>query len=93
MTAYLRSPLTLVWMLLTAVTFASWWLGTGGGSDRLDVSVPITIGVVTIALVKTRLVFWYFMEVRTAPSWLRWSCDGWLAFLAVTLFALYGSGR
>lgn len=90
MTAYLRSPVTGIWMLLTAATFASWWVGGGGESGQLSVSFPITIAVVTIALVKTRLVFWYFMEVRTAPSWLRWNCDGWLAFLAIMICALYG---
>jgi cytochrome c oxidase subunit 4 len=92
MTAYLRGRLTVVWMLLVAVTFVSWWLGARGESGRLEVNLPITAGVVAIALVKTRLVFWHFMEVRTAPSWLRWNCDGWLVFLALMLFALYRYG-
>jgi cytochrome c oxidase subunit 4 len=89
MTAYLRGRLTLVWMLLVLVTFVSWWLGARGESGGLEVNLPITALIVAIALVKTRLVFWHFMEVRTAPSWLRWNCDGWLAFLALMFFALY----
>lgn len=92
MTAYLRSPLTAVWLILTSVTFASWWLGASGDSHRLGVSLSITGSVVAIALLKTRLVFWYFMEVRSAPAWLRWTCDGWLAGLAVVIFALYSCG-
>ena len=91
MMAYQRGRLTLVWLLLVAVTFVSWWLGARGESGRLEVNLPITIGVVAIALVKTRLVFWHFMEVRTAPAWLRWTCDAWLVFLALMVFALYGS--
>jgi hypothetical protein len=89
MAAHLRGRLTLVWMLLVAVTFVSWWVGARGESARSEIDLPVTALVLTIALVKTRLVFWHFMEVRTAPSWLRWSCDGWLAFLALMIFALY----
>ena len=92
MTAYLRGRLTYVWMLLVAVTFVSWWLGARGQSRGLHTNVHVTAGVVAIALVKTRLVFWHFMEVRTAPRWLRFNCDGWLVFLAVMLFALYRYG-
>jgi hypothetical protein len=92
MTAYLRGRLTLVWMLLVAVTFASWWLGARGEIGRLEPNLPVTAGVVAIALVKIRLVVWHFMEVRTAPSWLRRSCDGWLAFLALMILALYRYG-
>lgn len=87
MAAYLRGRLTLVWLLLVAVTLVSWRVGAHGG--RLEVNLPVTALVVAIALVKTRLVFWHFMEVRNAPSWLRWNCDGWLAFLALMIFALY----
>ena len=89
MTAYLRGRLMFVWMLLVAVTLVSWWLGTRGESGRLEVNLPVTAGIVAIAVVKIRLVFWHFMEVRTAPSWLRYNCDGWLAFLALMLIALY----
>jgi cytochrome c oxidase subunit IV len=89
MTAYLRSPLTAVWFLLTAVTLVSWWVGAGGHHGESGISFPVTIAVVAIVLIKTRFVFWYFMEVRTAPSWLRWSCDCWLAFVVVMLLALY----
>lgn len=87
MTAYLRSPLTAVWLLLTLVTFVSWWLGAGGEGDRVDLS--ITAAVVAIALVKAHFVFWHFMDVRSGPRWLRWSCDGWLAFVGLMVLALY----
>ena len=89
MTAYLRGRLTLIWMLLVAVTFVSWWLGAPGENGRLELNPPVTAGIAAIALVKIRLVLSHFMEVRTAPSWLRWNCDGWLAFVALMLFALY----
>ena len=93
MASYLRSPLTVVWFLLTAVTFVSWWLGSAAGGDKLHLSIPVTIGVIAIAAVKTRLVFWHFMEVRSAPAWLRWNCDGWLSFLVLMLIGFYVFAR
>jgi hypothetical protein len=33
------------------------------------------------------------MEVRIGPPWLRWSCDGWLAFLGIMILALYKHSR
>ena len=92
MTAYLRGRLTVVWMLLVAITFVSWWLGARGEDSGLEANASVTLGVVAIALVKTRLVFWHFMEVRTGPRWLRWNCDGWLVFFALMLFALFRYG-
>jgi len=87
MAAYLQSRLSVVWLFLTLVTFVSWWVGAGGEGDRVD--LPITFAVVAIALCKAHLVFWHFMEVRSGPSWLRWSCGGWLAFLGIMVPALY----
>jgi hypothetical protein len=91
MSTYLRNPLTVVWSLLVAVTFVSWWVGFGGDRGGSGIRFSITIAVVAIALFKTRLVFLYFMEVRTAPSWLRATCDAWLAGVAFVLLALYAS--
>src|SRR5262249_1128360 len=82
MIAYLRTPLSLVWLLLVAVTFVSWRVGAGGDRGEAGVSLAVTAVVVAMALVKTRFVFRYFMEVRTGPSWLRATCDAWLAGIA-----------
>lgn len=87
MTAYLRNPLTYVWAVLTLVTLASWYLGRSGAEFRIN---PIVTGsVLLIALIKSRLVLRYFMEVRTAPAWLQRACDGWLIVLFATLFIVY----
>lgn len=88
MTAISQRTLIRVWAFLVAVTLASWWLGHGTDApfrvDRL-----ITVGVLLVAAIKTRLVIQYFMEVRYAPSWLRWTCDGWLALLFLLLIGFY----
>ena len=86
MNAFLRSPLTGVWILLFSLTVAAWW--TGGRGD-LQASTLITTGVLLLALVKARLVIHYFMEVRFAPRWLRLSCDAWLGVVFGTVLVLY----
>lgn len=90
----LRNSLTYVWLFLVGTTLVSWWLGTGrsvvgGEAPVLALDFTLTVGIVLIAVVKTRFVIWHFMEVRHGPAWLRWVCDSWLAFLAVTVVALY----
>jgi hypothetical protein len=55
----------------------------------LDASVPITLSVLAIAFVKARLIIRYFMEVRTAPRWLRICTDGWLVVFFGAVPAMY----
>jgi hypothetical protein len=42
-----------------------------------------------MAFIKARLIIGYFMEVRTAPAWLRVSTDAWLVVLWGALLAIY----
>ena len=86
MSAFLRSPLTVAWILLFVLTVAAW--RTGGRSDG-QASTLITAGVLLLALVKARLVIRYFMEVRFAPRWLRLSCDAWLGVVFGMVLVLY----
>ncbi len=88
MTAYLRNPLTYVWAFLTLITIASWWISRSSGAE-FKINPAVTAGVLLIALIKSRLVLRYFMEVRTAPAWLRWVCDGWLMVAFGLIFAFY----
>lgn len=90
----LRNSLTYVWLFLVGTTLVSWWLGAGqsvmgGEAPVLALDFTVTVGIILIAVVKTRFVIWHFMEVRHGPAWLRWVCDSWLAFLAITVVALY----
>lgn len=88
MTAYLRSPLTVVWALLTAVTVASWLTARDGGEAH-QLNAAVTVVVLLIAAVKTQLVIWHFMEVRHAPTWLKLTTNGWLLALFGLLFGCY----
>lgn len=77
--------ITVVWAILCVVTVVSWWLGHGASV----ISVPITLSVVALAVIKCRLIIREFMEVRTAPAWLRVGTDAWLAALSATVLVIY----
>jgi hypothetical protein len=49
----------------------------------------ITVVVIALGFVKGRLIIRYFMEVRTAPRWLRLATDAWLAMLWLGILAIY----
>ena len=90
MPLFFRSRLTGVWALLSLLTLASWWTGS-----RIDVHTYglVTAGVLLFALIKSRLVIRYFMEVRFAPRWLRLTCDAWLILVFGMILALYAGPR
>lgn len=79
--------LTSVWLILSAITVAAWWLAPGHA--RATASVPVTIAVLAMAMVKVRLVIQQFMEVRTAPGWLRLFTDAWLVVLWGAVLIIY----
>jgi hypothetical protein len=82
--------LTYVWIALSAVTVLSWWLGHRAHAHGHFVkSLPITVGVLAIGFVKTWLVIREFMEVRTAPTWLRLVTDGWLVAFWGAVLVIY----
>ncbi|MBU9766167.1 prokaryotic cytochrome C oxidase subunit IV family protein [Mycobacterium sp. TNTM28] len=80
---------TRTWLVLVAITVGSWWLAPAQYSDTLRASVPITALVLAFTLIKSRLIIRQFMEVRSAPPWLKLATDGWLAVLFGGIFAIY----
>jgi Prokaryotic Cytochrome C oxidase subunit IV len=56
-------------------------------------SGPVTISAVVIALVKVRIIFREFMEVRHAPAVLSRLTDLCLALMAVVMLGSYVVGR
>ncbi|MFE3000828.1 cytochrome C oxidase subunit IV family protein [Nocardia sp. NPDC059246] len=69
MTVLLRTPATMVWILLAGATSGSWALGTHEGSG--DHHALASVAVLLIAFTKIRFVGLYFMELREAPIVLR----------------------
>lgn len=79
-----------MWLVLCAITISSWWLAPGHrGGGAAVASVPITVAVILLGFIKGRLIIRTFMEVRTAPRWLRLSTDAWLVVLWASILAIY----
>lgn len=83
---WLHPRATMTWLCLLGVTFVSWTLGHGVG-----IGDPHAAGAIIIAVtfVKVRLVIREFMEVRTAPPWLRFGTDGWLLLVGTVLLVRF----
>lgn len=81
--------ITAVWAILSAITIAAWWLGPAHAHGIPSASVAITVAVVVMGLVKAWLIIRNFMEVRTAPRWLRTSTDAWLIVVWGAILVIY----
>ncbi len=84
-----RSSTTVVWVVLSVITVVSWRLGPAHHAGPPAPSVAITVIVLALGFVKARLIIRYFMEVQTAPAWLRAATDGWLVALWGGVLAIY----
>ncbi|GFG94469.1 cytochrome C oxidase subunit IV family protein [Mycobacterium timonense] len=83
--------LLFVWVILAALTLAYLWIDhTAGG--LLKSSAVVTSSVIVIALVKVRIIFREFMEVRDAPALLCRLTDAWVVLIAVVLLGSYFVG-
>ena len=81
---------TVVWVLLVAVTGASFWLGTDHPFQSLGVRVASATAL-GIAFLKAYLVGQDFMEVRGAPAPLRWAFATWIVAFGSVTIGLYAA--
>ena len=83
--------LLFAWLILAALTLSYLWIDhTADGSLRSG--ALITSSVIVIALIKVRIIFREFMEVRQAPVLLCRLTDAWVALIAVVLLSCYFIG-
>jgi hypothetical protein len=83
--------LLFAWAVLASLTLSYLWIDhSADGSLRS--SALITSGVIVIALVKVRIIFREFMEVRQAPVVLCRLTDAWVVLIAVVLLGCYFTG-
>ena len=83
--------LLVVWMILASLTLAYLWIDhTANGSLRS--SALITSSVIVIALIKVRIIFREFMEVRNAPVLLCRLTDAWVVLIGAALLGCYFIG-
>lgn len=83
--------LLFVWVILAALTLAYLWIDHSAGG-LLKSSAVVTSSVIVIALVKVRIIFREFMEVRDAPALLCRLTDAWVVLIAVVLLGSYFVG-
>jgi hypothetical protein len=92
-TGTFNKRLAIVWLILSAMTFAYIWLDDRADNDgMLRASTVVTVSAIVIALVKVRIIFREFMEVRHAPALLRHLTDAWVVLMAVCLLGSYFIG-
>jgi membrane protein YdbS with pleckstrin-like domain len=77
------------WIMLCAITIGSWWLAPGHSGNSNEANVVITVAVILLGFIKGRLIIRYFMEVRSAPQWLKMATDGWLMMLWTAILVIY----
>ncbi|AYE97696.1 hypothetical protein C0J29_25805 [Mycobacterium paragordonae] len=86
-----NSRLLVVWLVLAALTVSYLWIDhSADGSLRSN--VVVTSSVIVIALIKVRIIFREFMEVRQAPALLCRLTDAWVLLIAAGLFGSYFVG-
>jgi hypothetical protein len=81
-----RTPASLVWLVLCGLTVLSWALaGSGSGGSQLVASLAIIV----VAVFKIRLVGLYFMELRDAPTAMRGVFEGYCVVLLGLLSGMF----
>lgn len=85
--------LLIVWLVLTGMTLAYVWLDEAVDENgTLKASTVVTVSAIVIALVKVRIIFREFMEVRHAPALLCRLTDGWVVLIGICLLGSYFVG-
>jgi hypothetical protein len=85
--------LLIVWLVLSAMTLAYVWMDSSVDNDGiLRPSAVVTVSAIVIALIKVRIIFREFMEVRHAPALLCRLTDAWVVIMAACLLGSYFIG-
>ena len=93
MSAVSNKRLLIVWAILTAMTLVYVWLDhSADEGGALKASTVVTVSAIVIALIKVRIIFREFMEVRHAPALLCRLTDGWVVLVGTCLLGAYFVG-
>ena len=93
MSTTFNKRLLIVWLILTSLTLAYVWIDhTADQNGTLRASAVVTVSAIVIALIKVRVIFREFMEVRHAPAWLCRLTDAWVVLIGVCLLGSYFVG-
>lgn len=93
MSTTFNKRLLIVWLILTSMTLVYVWLDEAVDQNgALRASTVVTVSAIGIALIKVRIIFREFMEVRHAPPLLCRLTDGWVVLVATCLLGSYFIG-
>ena len=93
MSTTFNKRLLIVWAILSSMTLVYVWLDHSVDQNgTLKASTVVTVSAIVIALIKVRIIFREFMEVRHAPALLRRLTDGWVVLIGVCLLTSYFVG-
>lgn len=86
--------LLVVWVILASLTLGYLWIDHSAQdhSGLLRSDAIVTSSVIVIALIKVRIIFREFMEVRQAPALLCRLTDAWVVIMAAALLGCYFVG-
>jgi hypothetical protein len=73
-----NARITYIWVTLCVLAVVSALVARMSIGDDPTPSAALGLAVLAIGAVKSRLILTEFMEIRTAPLWLRLSTDVWL---------------
>ncbi|ARG57672.1 cytochrome C oxidase subunit IV family protein [Mycobacterium kansasii] len=80
--------LLVVWVVLASLTFSYLWFDYAvDGTPKAG--AVITSSVIVIALIKVRIIFREFMEVRQSPAMLRHLTDACVLVVGAALLGSY----
>jgi hypothetical protein len=83
-----------VWLILVAISLTYLWIDDAATHQGIPTaSTVVTVAAICFALIKVRIIMREFMEVRTAPAFLRHLTDVWILVMAAALFGVYFAGR
>ncbi|OBK97886.1 hypothetical protein A5645_05180 [Mycobacterium asiaticum] len=88
MTVKFNKRLLVAWVVLATLTVGYLVIDRSATSA----SAIVTSSVIVIALIKVRIIFREFMEVRQAPALLCRLTDAWVLLIAAGLFGSYFIG-
>lgn len=81
----LKRSSSMVWMALMLATIATtWWL-----SKDIVAARVATVATFLIAAFKVRMVLLYFMELKHAPSVVRWIFEAWVLVATGAVIGIY----
>jgi hypothetical protein len=92
LSAGFEKRLLVVWLVLSSITLGYLWVGSVDREGALKPSAVVTSSAIVMALVKVRIIFREFMEVRHAPALLCRLTDLWVVVTAVCLLGSYFVG-